>query len=79
MWIQSNKCSRLDTFFRMLIVVNFPLCRGDKFCQYMSKVKQRENEDGGKRQNYGGRLRSRRFKVNNSILAALEDKVSFTG
>jgi len=49
----------------MFILVNFPLCHGDKFCQGMSQVKQRENGDGGKRQKYGGRLRSRGFKVSN--------------
>lgn len=36
--------------------MNFPLCQGDKFCQDMSKVKWRGSEDGGERQNYGGRL-----------------------
>lgn len=52
----------------MEMAVNFPLCQGDKFCQDMSKVKWRESEDGGERQNYGGRLTSGWFRVGDKQL-----------
>lgn len=27
----------VDTFFPMMMIMNFPLCQGDKFCQDVSK------------------------------------------